>query len=94
MLLPKSSCVCISCFNFVTPKVCSAKVPFLAYFRPDMNTEMGRFQIYMGSWSSSLGSSNFAELPFSTFLALYRERKRCGQVGSSPCYSQSEVVYA
>ena len=23
-----------------------------------------------------------------------RERKRCGLVGSSPCYSQSEVVYA
>ena len=44
--------------------------------------------------SNSLGSSVFAEIPFLAFLALHRERKRCGQVGTSPCYSQSEVVYA
>ena len=30
---------------------------------------------------------------FLAFLALHRERKRCGQVGLSSCYSQSEVVY-
>ena len=44
--------------------------------------------------SSSLGSSVFVEIPFLAFLALHRLRKRCGQMGPSPCYSQSEVVYA
>ena len=44
--------------------------------------------------SNSLGSSPLAEIPFLAFLALHRERKRCGQVGPSPCYFQSEVVYA
>ena len=32
-----------------------------------------------------------------TILGIFsftQERKKCGQVGSSPCYSQSEVVYA
>ena len=48
----------------------------------------------MGSGSNSLGSSVFAEIPFLAFLALHRERKRCGQVGPSPYYSESEVVYA
>ena len=36
----------------------------------------------------------FCWIPFLAFLALRRKRKRCCQVGSSPCYSQSEVVYA
>ena len=31
---------------------------------------------------------------FLAVLALYREKKSCGQVGPSLCYSQSEVVYA
>ena len=44
--------------------------------------------------SNSLGSSVFGEIPFLAFLALQRERKRCCQMGPSPCYSQSEVVYA
>ena len=44
--------------------------------------------------SISLGSSVFADIPFLAFLALHRKRNRCGQVGPSPCYSQSEVVYA
>ena len=71
-----------------------------------MNTEMG-VVIYMNLkhssdsidtnyiWvhgSNSIGSSVSAEIPFLAFLALHRERKRCGQVGPSPCYSQSEVV--
>ena len=43
--------------------------------------------------SNSLGSSVFAEIQFLAFLALHRERKRCGQVEPSPCYSQSQVVY-
>ena len=43
--------------------------------------------------SISLGSSVFTEIPFLAFLALHRERKRCGQVGPSPYYFQSEVVY-
>ena len=46
MLLSKSSCVCIPCFKSVAPKVCLAKAPFLAFFGPDMNTEMG-VVIYM-----------------------------------------------
>ena len=33
--------------------------------------------------SNSLGSSVFAEIPFLAFLALHREKKRCGQVGTS-----------
>ena len=41
---------------------------------------------------NSIGSSVFAEIPFLAFLALHRER--CCQVGPSPCYSQSEVIYA
>ena len=41
MLLSKSSCVCIPCFKFVAPKVCLAKVPFLAFFGPNMNTKNG-----------------------------------------------------
>ena len=44
-------------------------------------------------WSNSLGSSAFVEIPFLALIALYRERKKCGQVGPSPYYSQSEVVY-
>ena len=55
---------------------------------------------YIGSkyiWvheSNSLGSGFFSEIPFLAFLALHSKRKRCGQVGPSPCYSQSEVIYA
>ena len=44
--------------------------------------------------SNSLGSSVFAEIPFLAFLALHRERKKCGRVETSPCYTQSEIVYA
>ena len=43
MLFPKSICVC---FKYVAPRVCMAKVSFLAFFGPDMNTEMG-VVIYM-----------------------------------------------
>ena len=72
-----------------------------------MNTEMG-VVIYMYlkhssdyidskyiwvHWSNSQGSSVSAEIPFLALIALHRERKRCGQVGPSPCYSHSEVVY-
>ena len=41
MLLPKSICVCKPCFKSVTSRVCMVKVPFLAFFGPDMNMEMG-----------------------------------------------------
>ena len=34
--------------------------------------------------SNSLGLSVSAEIPFLKFLALHRERKRCGQVEPSP----------
>ena len=96
-------------FKSVAPRVCMAKVPFLALFGPDMNIEIGvaiymyfkhspdytdSKYIYMGSWSNALGSSVFAYIPFLIFLALHWKRKRCGQVGPSPCYSQSEVAYA
>ena len=37
---PKVSCVCIPCFKSVALSVCMAKEPFLAFFGPDMNTEM------------------------------------------------------
>ena len=30
---------------------------------------------------------------FMGLIALHRERKRCGQVGPSPRYSQSQVMY-
>ena len=40
--------------------------------------------------SNSLGSSVFAEIPLLASLALHRER-RCGQVGPSQCYFESEV---
>ena len=32
MLLPELSCVCIPSFRSVAPRVCIAKVPFLAFF--------------------------------------------------------------
>ena len=69
----------------VNPLVYLAKVQFLAFFGPDMNTEMG-VVIYMYLkhspdyidskyiWvhgSNSLGSSAFAEIPFLEFLALH-----------------------
>ena len=79
MLLPKSSCVCIPCINFVAPRVCLAEVPLLAFLEPDMKTEMGMIiMIYMylkhppdyidskHMWvhgSNSLGSSVSAEIP-------------------------------
>ena len=106
MSLPKSSCICIPYIKSVAPKVCLAKVPFLAFFGPNMKTEMD-VVIYMYLkhssdhidskyiWvhgSNSLGSSVFAKIPFLAFLALHRERRRCGQVGPSPCYSESEVI--
>ena len=47
----------------------------------------------MSSRSNSLGSGVFADIPFLAFLALHKKWKRCGQVGPSPFYSQSEVVY-
>ena len=73
---------------------------------PDIKTDMGvviymylkhspanvDFKLHMGSLSNSLSLSVFGEIPFLPFLALHRERKKCGQVGPSPCYSQSEVV--
>ena len=41
-----------------------------------------------------LAQSVFLEVSFLTFLALHTKRKRCGQVGSTPYYSQSQVVSA
>ena len=40
-----------------------------------------------------LGPSVFLEVPILTFLALHTKRKRCGQVGLTPCYLQSSWVY-
>ena len=45
-------------------------------------------------WSNSLDLSVFAKISFLAFLALHRERKRCGQLKPSPCYLQSEDVCA
>ena len=92
-------------FQVCRSKGSMAKVPFLAFFffGPDMKTEMGVvifmylkhspdyidcYYIWIHE-SDSLGSSFFAETPFLAFLALHRERKRCGQVEPSPCYSHS-----
>ena len=84
------------------------KYHFCLFLGPDIKVEMG-VVIYMHLkhspdcidskyiWihgSNSISSSVFVEIQFLAFLALHRERKRCGQVGLSPCYSQSEVVYA
>ena len=80
----------------------------MSSFGPDMKTEVGVVKLkdlkhssdYIDSkyiWVhcfNSLGSSDFAEIPFLALIALHRERKRCGQVGHSPCYSQSEAVYS
>ena len=46
-----------------------------------------------GFWFNSLGSSVLLIYHFWHF-SLTREGKRYGQVGRSPCYFQSEVVYA
>ena len=35
----------------------------------------------------------FLEIPFLAFLALHTERNRCGQMGPTPCHSQSQVYY-
>ena len=42
--------------------------------------------------SNSLGQVFLLKYYFGIFT-LHRERVRCGQMGPSPCYSQSEVVY-
>ena len=39
-------------------------------------------------------SSVVLKVLFLTFLALHTERKRCSQMGLTPCYSQSQVVTA
>ena len=80
---------------------------FLALFGPDMKkTEMDvvifmylkhspDYIDYNYIWVhgfNSLGSSVFSDIPFLAFLALLRERKRCGQVRPSPCYSESKLV--
>ena len=39
-------------------------------------------------------SKGYSEVPFLAFLALHTKRKKYSQVGFTPCYSQSEVVYA
>ena len=104
MLHPKLNCVCILCFKSVAPSVCLVEIPFVAFFGPDIKTEMGvvtymylkHFPDNIDSkyiWvhgCNSLGSSVFTEIPFLAFLVLHRER-RCDQVGPSPCYSQREV---
>ena len=46
MLLPKSSCICILCIKSVTQSACLAKVSFLAFFWPDIKSEMA-VVIYM-----------------------------------------------
>ena len=88
--------------------ICLTKIIFLAFFWHGVNTEMGvviymylkHSPDYINSkyiWvhgSNSIGSSVSAEILFLAFLALHRERKRCGQVRHSPCYFQSEVIYA
>ena len=103
---PKVKCGCRPCFKSVGPR--AGKVPFLSFFGLDMKTEMGIVVFmylkhspdYINSkyiWihgSNSLGSSVFDEIPFLAFLGLHRERRWCGQVGPSPCYSQSEFVHA
>ena len=95
MLLPNSSCVCIPCFKSVAPWVCLYYFwPFLG-----LDTEMGvsvvtymyfkHFPDYIDSkyiWvhgSNSLSSSVFIEIPFLAFLALHRQKRRCGQVEPS-----------
>ena len=40
-MLITSSCVCIRCIKYVTPRVCLIKVPLLASFGPDMKIEVG-----------------------------------------------------
>ena len=80
----------LSCFKSVAPKVCLAKVPFLAFFGPDMNSGMG-VVIYMYLkhspdyidskyiWvhgSNFIGSSVSGKIPFFGILALHKERKR------------------
>ena len=84
MLLRKSICVCIQCFKSVAPRVCIAKVTFLPFFGPNMNIEMG-VVIYM----YFKHSPDYIDSKY-----IYWKSKRCGQVGPSPCDSQSEVVYA
>ena len=41
ILLPESSYLCIPYFRSVAPRVCLAKVPFLAFFGPDTNIGRG-----------------------------------------------------
>ena len=82
MLLPNSSCVYIQSFKSVTPRVCLAKVPFLAFIGINMKTLMGVVihmylehsldyidseYICIGSWSNSQGSSVFAGISFLAF---------------------------
>ena len=44
--------------------------------------------------SNSLGPSVIQKFHLGHSLALHTKRKRCGQLGPSPCHSLSQVVYA
>ena len=83
--------VCIPCFKSVSPM---AKVPFLAFWGPNMNMEMG-VVIYMhlkhhsdcidsiyiyGLMVKLLRFKCFGDIPFFIVLAIHRIKKRCGQV--------------
>ena len=94
MLLPKSTCVCIPCFKIVTPRFHLAKYHFWISFGVWHEYRNGCGHIHVFKTFPRLywlkiyiDSSVFAEIPFLAFLALHRERKRCGQVGPSPCNS-------
>ena len=41
-----------------------------------------------------LGQHDFLKVLFLTFLAKHTKRKKCGQMGPTPCYLQGQVVSA
>ena len=95
MILPKSICLCISCFKFVIPGFVLQSTIFAFFGEPDMDIEVGVVMYmylkhsqdcidskYMSSWSNSLGSSVFADILFLTFLALHRKGRDVARWGT------------
>ena len=47
MLVPKLSCVCIPCFNLLLQWFVLSKVPFLAFFWPDIKQNVCVIYMYL-----------------------------------------------
>ena len=94
-------------FMSVVPRVCLVKVPFLTFFVWS-DTNAGRGVALLTFLKDSPGDSDSKYiygfmgtytlvkvlLSKDHFWYLHIKMKRSGQVGTTPCYSQCQVVYS